>query len=74
MKQDLQKAEIEAMMEAPVSGKRVGIVRLQMVREERTLYGMGAFDKPEKAVETVRPFIGMADREMVVVMSLNTNL
>ncbi|MCI9503261.1 MAG: hypothetical protein HFG76_14995 [Hungatella sp.] len=40
MKQDLQKEEIEAMMEAPVSGKRVGIVRLQMVREERTLYGM----------------------------------
>ncbi len=61
-------------MEAPVSGKRVGIVRLQMVREERTLYGMGAFDKPEKAVETVRPLIGMSDREMVVVMSLNTNL
>ena len=40
----------------------------------RTLYGMYHFSHPREAVEMVSPLFAMADREMMLVMSLNTKL
>ena len=54
--------------------KRVGIVHLEMVRESRTLYGMKRFQNPREAAEMVRPLCEKADREMVLVLSLNGRL
>lgn len=54
-----------------ISGHRVGIIHLEMVREERSLYGMERFKSASEAVETIRPLFEKADREMMVVMSLD---
>ncbi|EXG84520.1 DNA repair protein [Clostridium sp. ASBs410] len=63
---------LREVMKRPVLKKRVGIIRLQMVRESRSLYGMKRFSEPN--VETVMPLLEIADREIVLVMSLNTKL
>lgn len=65
---------IAEMMKRPIPRKRVGIIHLEMVRERRTLYGMKRFTRPEDAAELVAPLFSMADREMMVVMSLNTKM
>ena len=64
---------MEGMMKRPIPKKRIGIIRLRMVKES-SLYGMKCFSQPWEAVELVRPLFDMADREMVVVMSLSTKL
>lgn len=74
MERYLQKEKLEEMMKKPVRGKKIGIVHLQMVRESRSLYGMGRLTQPEKAVEVVRPLLELADREMLVVMSLSVKM
>lgn len=55
-------------------GKKVGIVHLEMVKEERSLYGLERFSKPEEIVDMVRPLLERSDREMVVVVSLSIKL
>ena len=70
----LQKEELESMMKEPSKGKRIGIVRLHMVREERTLYGMERISSPEDAMEAVRPLFALADREIMAVMSLSAKM
>jgi len=65
---------LREVMKRPVLKKKVGIIRLQMVRESRSLYGMKRFSEPKEAVETVMPLLEMADREIVLVMSLNIKL
>lgn len=67
-----KRKQLEEMMREPAPGKRVGIIHLHMVREERSLYGMGRIGNSQAAVEAVRPLIMMSDREMMVVMSLST--
>ena len=67
------KEQMEGMMKRPIPKKKIGIIRLRMVKES-SLYGMKRFSQPWEAVELVRPLFGMADREMVVVMSLSTKL
>ena len=57
-----------ASMEA---GSRVGTVRLQMVREGKSLYGLGPLNGPWRAAELVRPLFYGSDREMVAVLSLD---
>ncbi len=74
MKNNVQKEQLESMMKRPIPKKKVGIIHLQMIRESRTLYGMYHFSQPREAVEMVRPLFAMADREMMLVMSLNTKL
>ena len=58
----------------PIPGKPVSVVHLEMVREERCLYGMGLMNEPEKAAAMVRPVFERADREMVAVVSLDARL
>lgn len=74
MKNNTQKEQLERMMKRPIPKKKVGIIRLQMVKESRILYGMNRFTQPYEAVQTVKPIFAMADREMLVVMSLNTKV
>ena len=69
-----QERQMENMMKKPVPGKKVGIIHLQMVKEEKYLYGMGRFSKAEEAVEMVNPLLMMSDRETMVVMSLTVNM
>ena len=53
-------------------GSRVSTVHLQMVKEEKSLYGLGPLSGPWQAAELVRPLFYGSDREMVVVLSLDT--
>ena len=59
------------MIRNPTAGSWVGIIHLEMVREERSLYGMKQFKNAGEAVETVRPLFYRNDREMVVVVSVD---
>ena len=74
MKNSSQKEQLEGMMKRPILKKKVGIIRLQMIKESRTLHGMKRFSQPREAVDTVKPLFAMADRELMLVMSLNTRL
>ena len=74
MNYEPQKEALESMMRRPIPKKKFGIVRLQMVKESQTLYGMKRFSNPAEAVKMVRPLFRMADREMVLVLSLNAKL
>lgn len=74
MKNNTQKEQLEGMRKRPIPKKKVGIIRLQMVKESRILYGMNRLSQPGEAVEMVRPLFAMADREIMLVMSLNTKL
>lgn len=74
MRRRTQEERILDMIKRPVPRKRVGIVHLEMVRESRTLYGMKRFQNPREAAEMVRPLCEKADREMVLVLSLNGRL
>lgn len=72
--QIVQEKQLEGMMKRPIPKKKVGIIHLEMVRESRILYGMRRFSQPDEAVDMVRPLFAMADRELMLVMSLNTKL
>lgn len=52
----------------------MSVIRLQMVKEDRGLYGISRFSEPSEAAEMMRPLLSMADREMFLVMSLNTKM
>jgi DNA repair protein RadC len=69
-----QEEKITEMMKRPIPKKRVGIVHLQMVKESRTLYGLKRFSNPQEAVEMLKPLLELSDREMFLIMSLNTRL
>lgn len=65
---------LKEMIKSPVPEKRVSVIHLKMVKESRSLYGMGRLSSPAKAVETVRPLCHMADRELMLVISLNNRM
>lgn len=74
MREKSQKEQLERMMKRPIPKKKVGIVRLEMVKESRCLYGTKKFRKPEEAAEMIRPLLRAADREMLVVLALNSQM
>lgn len=69
-----QQEKMMDMFRLPVPGKRVDLIRLQMVRESRSLYGFSRFSEPQEAADMVRPLISASDREMFLVMSVNTRM
>lgn len=71
MKEKDIKAPGEAMPGFPPGDRQVSVVRLQMVKEGRSLYGMGAISEPGEAARLVCPLFGGTDREMLVVLSLD---
>ncbi|WP_125141313.1 JAB domain-containing protein [Clostridium transplantifaecale] len=74
MKRQTQEQQIISMMERPIPKKKVGIVKLKMVREGHALYGTRRFRTAEEAADMVRPLFEYSDREMMVVMSLDATL
>ena len=74
MKDDIRRRELEHLMQAPAPYKRINIVKMEMVKEGMSLYGMGQFRNPKVAAETVYPLVERADREMVLVMSLDIQM
>lgn len=71
MREKEQKEQLESMMRRPIPRKRVGIVRLQAVKEGRVLYGMKRFTTAKEAADMVRPLVEYADREMLLVLTLD---
>lgn len=61
-------------MEITSNITRIGIIHLEMVKDGRSLYGMGKFDGPKAAERAVRPLFKKSDREVIAVMSLNAKL
>ncbi len=74
MRQSIRDRESWRLIEYPVPGKPVSIVHLEMVREDRKLYGMGPMKNPEKAAVFAWPVFEKADREMVAVVSLDARM
>lgn len=74
MKKSAKRKGWENMVNESIINKPIGIIQLKMVRESRSLYGTDPFTSPAKAVELVKPLFITADREMVVVMSLTTEM
>jgi len=74
MKCGVQEKKMVDIMKRPSPQKNVSMIHLQMIKEDRTLCGMKCFSSPQEAVEAVRPLFDLADREMVLVMSLNAKL
>lgn len=52
--------------------KRIDIVTLKTVKERSILYPERKVSSPEKAAELIRPFIEDSDREMFMVLYMNT--
>ena len=52
--------------------KRVQIVSTKLIRESSILYEPRVIDSPEKAVKLVKSIIEESDREMMVVVNLDT--
>ncbi len=64
--------EIVEIMKKPEPRKRVGIIKTQIIREGSILYGSRRINKPEDAVELVKSIFRYSDREMMVVVSLDS--
>ncbi|GGJ81191.1 hypothetical protein GGR02_001588 [Anoxybacillus voinovskiensis] len=54
------------------SAKRVNIVSLKLVREGSVLYRGRRVQSPEDAYQLLKPFLADADREVFVVVCLDT--
>ena len=74
MQKKSKKELVEDMMKRPIPKKKIGIIHLEMVRESRSLYGMNRFKNPEEAAECIRPMFSVADREMMVALSLSASM
>lgn len=64
--------ELIEMMKKPEPRKRVGIIKTQIIREGSMLYGSRRINKPEEAVDLVKSIFRYSDREMMVVVSLDS--
>ncbi len=63
--------EIREMIKNPVARRRVGIIKTQIVKEGSMLYGNRRINTPSDAVELVCEIFQYADREMMIVVSLD---
>ncbi len=63
--------EVVQLIKNPVPKKRVGIIKTQIVKEGSLLYEVRRFKTPREAVGLVKGLFEYADREMMVVVSLN---
>ena len=63
--------ELMELMKKPEPRKRVGIIKTQIVKDGSILYGKRRFRNPEEAAGLVRDLFEFADKEMMVVVSLD---
>lgn len=66
------KLEVAEIIKNPVPRKRVSVIKTQIIRERTLLYGKRRITNAIDAVEGVREVFQYADREMVVVVSLDS--
>lgn len=64
--------EIKDMMKNPIPRRRVGIIKTQIIREGSMLYGNRRINTPSDAVDLVYGIFQYADREMMIVVSLDS--
>lgn len=64
--------ELIEIMKNPAPRKRVGLIKTQIVKEGKMLYGTRRFHTPEDAADMVRGLFQYADREMMMVVSLDS--
>lgn len=74
MKRMVQSNDLSSMMKWPIPKKKVGVVRLEMVKESTLFYEAKHITSAEIAVELVKPLLDKADREMMLVMSFSTKM
>lgn len=74
MREAGQKEQVISMMKRPIPKKKVGIIKLKMIREGRALYGTDRFHSAREAAEMIRSVFEYSDREILAVMSLDTTL
>lgn len=72
MKEDRKK--VVQLFKNPKPKQNVGIVKLQMIREEKALYGTAPFHRPGEAAEMMAPLFQNADREILAVLSLDITM
>jgi len=72
MKNATQEEKVISMMKQPIPKKRVGIIKLKMIRDGTAVYGTERFHEAKEAVDMVRPLFEYSDREMMMVMSLDS--
>lgn len=63
--------ELVEFMRRPEVRKRIGIIHTQAVRERSMLYGTRRFHTPKEAADMTKDIFRFADREMMVVVSLD---
>ena len=63
---------IQEIMKHPEPRKRVSVIRTQVVKERTMLYNTRRFTTPKEASQAVQEIYQYADREMVVIMSLDS--
>ncbi len=68
------KDQVKGLIAKPVRYKKVGIIKMQMVRENESLYGKDRIASAEAAADMAESVFACADRELVVVMSLSSCL
>ena len=69
-----KKKKVEGLMKSPEKNNYVGIIKLRMSRVKKYLYNGERLNSPSKAADFIRPLFHMADREMMVVVSMNTGM
>lgn len=74
MKNATQEEKVIDLIKQPFPKKKVGIIKLQMIREGTSVYGTSRFRKPKEAADMVRHLFEYADREMMMVMSLDSSM
>lgn len=74
MKELSKKDCLADIMKHPARKKKVGIIKLQMIRESPALYGLDQFSDASGVVQMMRAVFQNAPREMMVVMSLDTKI
>ncbi|WP_313256626.1 JAB domain-containing protein [Lacrimispora sp.] len=72
MKNATQEEKVIGMMKRPIPKKRVGIIKLKMIREGTAVCGTGRFHGAKEAADMVRHLFEYSDREMMMVMSLDS--
>lgn len=70
MKENRQK--VIRLFDNPRPRQKVEVVKLQLVREGKALYGTAPFHHPGEAAEMMEPLFQNADREILAVLSLDT--
>lgn len=73
MRNQTQEQQIIYMMKRPIPKKKVGIIKLKMIRKATAIYGTRPFNNPEEAVKMMQPLFEYSDREMMVVLSLDAS-